>query len=219
MEFIGLLVLSILLGLRHGVDLDHVAALADITGGGPGSKQERMKLSLWYAGGHEAVVFVLGCSILIFAWSVPIWADQWMGKAVGITLIFMAILILIGRNKGNGAYWSRGIAVFQRLGRRNGKPFTFTRRNVFTVGVIHGIGAETPTQLLLFTTVAGVAATYHGMLAVAAFSIGLLISHSLIAIASIWFHDLAQKIRPLFPVTMYAACLFSFVLGVSYLLE
>lgn len=155
MEFLGLLVLSILLGLRHGIDLDHVAALADITGGGSGSKQERIKLSLWYAGGHEAVVFVLGCSILLFAWSVPIWADQWMGKAVGITLIFMAILILIGRRKGNGAYWSRGIAVFQKLGGRNGKPFTFTRRNVFTVGVIHGIGAETPTQLLLFTTVAG----------------------------------------------------------------
>ncbi|MGM0880171.1 MAG: hypothetical protein ACQEXQ_03920 [Bacillota bacterium] len=68
---------------------------------------------------------------------------------------------LIGRRKGNSAYWSRGIAVFQKLGRRNG----------------------------------------------------------LIAIVSIWFHDLAKKIRPLFPVTMYAACLFSFVLGVSYLLE
>ncbi|MGM0880172.1 MAG: hypothetical protein ACQEXQ_03925 [Bacillota bacterium] len=67
--------------------------MADITGGGSGSNKERMKLSLWYAGGHEAVVFVLGCSILLFAWSVPIWADQWMGKAVGITLIFMAILI------------------------------------------------------------------------------------------------------------------------------
>lgn len=56
MEFIGLLILSILLGLRHGIDLDHVAALADITGGGSGSKKERMKLSLWYAGGHEAVL-------------------------------------------------------------------------------------------------------------------------------------------------------------------
>jgi high-affinity nickel permease len=218
-ELIGLLALSILLGLRHGIDLDHVAALADITGGSSGSKKERMKLSLWYAGGHEAVVFVLGCSILLFAWSVPIWADQWMGKAVGITLIFMAILILIGRRNGNGAYWSRGIAIFQKLRRRNGEPFTFTRRNVFTVGVIHGIGAETPTQLLLFTTVAGVAATNHGMLAVASFSIGLLLSHAIIAIISIWFHDLAKKVRPLVPVTMYAACLFSFVLGVSYLLE
>ncbi|MDQ8737237.1 hypothetical protein [Paenibacillus sp. LHD-38] len=219
MELIGLLALSILLGLRHGIDLDHVAALADITGGSSGSKKERMKLSLWYAGGHEAVVFVLGCSILLFAWTVPIWADHWMGKAVGITLIFMAILILIGRRNGSGVYWSRGIAIFQKLRRRNDEPFTFTRRNVFTVGVIHGIGAETPTQLLLFTTVAGAAAANHGMLAVAAFSIGLLLSHTLIAIVSLWFHDLAKKIRPLLPVTMYAACLFSFVLGVSYLLE
>lgn len=139
MELIGLLALSILLGLRHGIDLDHVAALADITGGSSGSKKERMKLSLWYAGGHEAVVFVFGCSILLFAWTVPIWAEHWMGKA--------------------------------------------------------------------------------GMLAVATFSIGLLLSHALIAIVSLWFHDLAKKTRPLLPITMYAACLFSFVLGVSYLLE
>lgn len=219
MELIGLLMLSILLGLRHGIDYDHIAALTDITGGSPGSKKARLKLSLWYAGGHEAVVFILGCSILLFAWSVPIWADDLMGKAVGLTLIFMAILILLGRRNGNAAYWSRGIAVLQKLRRRNGKPFTFTRRNVFTIGVIHGIGAETPTQLLLFTSVAGVAAINHGMFAVAAFSIGLLISHALIAIASIWFHDLSKKIRLLFPVTMYAACLFSFVLGISYLLE
>ncbi|CAM4124866.1 hypothetical protein L1N85_06325 [Paenibacillus alkaliterrae] len=211
--------MSILLGLRHGIDFDHIAALADITGGSPGSKKERLKMSLWYAGGHEAVVFILGSSILLFAWSVPLWADHLMGKAVGLTLILMAILMLLGRRKGNAVYWSRGITVFQKLRRKNGEPFTFTRRNVFTIGVIHGIGAETPTQLLLFTTVAGVAAINHGMFAVAAFSVGLLISHALIAIISIWFHDLSKKIRPLFPVTMYAACLFSFVLGVSYLIE
>ncbi|MEV5025324.1 hypothetical protein [Paenibacillus sp. LPE1-1-1.1] len=65
----------------------------------------------------------------------------------------------------------------------------------------------------------GAAAANHGLLAVAAFSIGLLLSHALIAIVSLWFHDFAKKVRPLLPVTMYAACIFSFVLGVSYLLE
>lgn len=219
MEFIGLLVLSILLGLRHGVDYDHIAALADITGGSTGSKKDRLKLSLYYASGHETVIFILGCSILLFAWTVPIWADHLMGKVVGLTLIFMSILMLMGRKEGKVGYWSRGIAMLQKLRRKNGEPFTFTRRNVFTIGVIHGIGAETPTQLLLFTTVAGAAAFHHGVFAVAAFSCGLLISHAIIAIISIWFHDVSKKIRPLLPITMYAACLFSFVLGVSYLIE
>ncbi|KRE49548.1 HoxN/HupN/NixA family nickel/cobalt transporter [Paenibacillus sp. Soil522] len=219
MEFIGLLALSILLGLRHGIDYDHIAALADITGGSIGSKKERLKLSLWYAGGHETVIFILGCSILLFAWTVPIWADHLMGKAVGLTLIFMSVLMLLGRRNGKAAYWSRGISMFQKLRRRNSEPFTFTRRNVFTIGIIHGIGAETPTQLLLFTTVAGAAAVNHGIFAVTAFSCGLLISHAIIAIISIWFHDLSKKIRPMLPITMYAACLFSFVLGVSYLIK
>ncbi|HEX7058041.1 MAG TPA: hypothetical protein VF260_12715 [Bacilli bacterium] len=217
MEFIGALTLSLLLGLRHGLDIDHVAALTDITGGCPGTKKERMKLSLWYAGGHEAVVCMLGFSIILFAWSIPVWADNAMGKVIGLTLIFMAILMLISRRNGKKANLSRGITIFRKLsGNRNG-PFTFNRRNVFIIGLIHGIGAETPTQLLLFTTVAGMTAKNHGLVVVAVFSLGLLITHILLALVGVWMHDLSRKLRLAFPATVYAASLFSFVLGFSYL--
>lgn len=209
--------LSLLLGLRHGLDWDHVAALADITGSSEGSKAKRIKMSLWYAVGHEAVVCVLGFSIILFAWSVPVWADNLMGKAIGVTLIVMAILMLIGRNKTFKTNLSRGITVFQQLRRKRGESFSFTNRNVFVIGLIHGIGAETPTQLLLFTTLAGMTAHHHGLIAVAIFSVGLLITHMLIAIAGIWAHDLTAGIRFYFPVTVYTASLFSFVLGVNYL--
>lgn len=51
MEFIGLLALSILLGLRHGIDYDHVAALADITGGSSGSKKRKIEVVSMVCGG------------------------------------------------------------------------------------------------------------------------------------------------------------------------
>jgi high-affinity nickel permease len=218
MEFAGALVLSLLLGLRHGFDWDHIAALTDITGGNSGSKKERIMLSLWYAVGHETVICLLGFSIILFTWSVPVWADHLMGKAIGLTLIFMAILTVIGRRNGQKTNLSRGITVLQKLRNRRGEPFAFTQRNVFAVGIIHGVGAETPTQLLLFTTLAGMTARNHGLAAVAVFSAGLLITHILIAVAGIWIHDLTRKIRPYFPITVYAASLFSFILGFSYLL-
>jgi high-affinity nickel-transport protein len=218
LEFIGALTLSLLLGLRHGLDWDHVAALADITGGSSGSKKERVKLSLWYAVGHEAVVCLLGFSIILFAWSVPVWVDHLMGKAIGITLIFMAILMLIARKRENQPNMSRGVAIIQKIRGRRGEPFKFTKGNVFAIGIIHGIGVETPTQLLLFTTLAGMTAKSHGILAVAVFSVGLLITHAFLSLASVWLHDANRKLRPYFPVTVYAASLFSFLLGLNYLI-
>lgn len=218
MEFIGALTLSLLLGLRHGLDWDHVAALADITGGSSGSKKERVKLSLWYAVGHEAVVCLLGFSIILFAWSVPVWVDHLMSKAIGITLIFMAILMLIARKRENRPNMSRGITIIQKIRGRREEPFKFTKGNVFAIGIIHGIGVETPTQLLLFTTLAGMTAKSHGIIAVAIFSVGLLITHVALSLASVWLHDASRKLRPYFPVTVYAASLFSFLLGLNYLI-
>jgi len=218
MVLVSALALSLLLGLRHGLDWDHVAALADITGSSDGPKAKRVKLSLWYAIGHEAIICVLGFSIILFAWNVPAWADHLMGKVIGITLIVMAILMLLGRKAGKRANLSRGITMFQQLRGKRGEAFSFTSRNVFVIGLIHGIGAETPTQLLLFTTLAGMTAHYHGLIAVAFFSVGLLITHMLIALAGVLVHDLTAKLRPIFPFTVYAASLFSFVLGFSYLI-
>lgn len=38
MSWIGIIGLSVALGLRHGLDWDHIAALTDITSGSPGTK-------------------------------------------------------------------------------------------------------------------------------------------------------------------------------------
>src|SRR5207244_12176313 len=49
----------------------------------------------------------------------------------------------------------------------------------FLVGVIHGFGAETPTQLLLFLMAANLGGTAAGMLALLAFVVGLLVMNTL----------------------------------------
>ncbi|QMV43994.1 hypothetical protein [Cohnella cholangitidis] len=216
MEFAGAMMLALLLGLRHGLDWDHVSALADITGSDSGSKRQRVKLSLWYAIGHETMVCLLGGCIILFAWSVPVWVDNLMSKTIGLTLIVLAVLLLVVRR--HRPYLSRGVAIFQSLRKNRNRPFTFTKSNVFLVGIIHGVGAETPTQLLLFTTIAGMTAQSHGIAVVVVFCAGLLITHLAIAIAGIYLHDWTNKIRPYFPLTVYASAALSFLLGFKYLL-
>jgi high-affinity nickel permease len=217
MSWIGIIGLSLALGLRHGLDWDHIAALTDITSGSPGTKKQRIHLSFWYAIGHEVIVFILGVLIILFAWKVPLWVDHTMGKLIGLTLIIMALMLVIGRkNQSSNLPMSRGVSWVRKIGRRD-EPFFFTKKNVFTIGLIHGIGVETPTQLLLFTTIAGLTASQFGIAIVLAFSIGLFITHILLALIGVVAADGFSKLAPFRQWMRISAVSFSLILGVSYL--
>ena len=98
----GLLLTSFTLGLRHGVDWDHIAAIADLSGTAE-NRRRGFVLSMLYAVGHGAVVFALGTIAIAFGLAIPDGLDEWMGKIVGITLIALGAWILVelirkGRN-------------------------------------------------------------------------------------------------------------------------
>jgi len=52
----------------------------------------------------------------------------------------------------------------------------------FGIGMLHGVGAETPTQLLLFLVAAGAGGEAAGMVLLTAFIVGLVCSNSVIAL-------------------------------------
>ena len=64
-------------------------------------------------------------------------------------------------------------------------PFEpYGSRTSFAVGMLHGVGAETPTQVLLFLTAARAGGTVAGEVALVAFIAGLIVSNAVIAAAS-----------------------------------
>ena len=76
------------LGFRHGFDVDHVAAITDISG----SQLFRFRafiLSTLYALGHALMVVALGLGIAWAGWDVP---DA--GRVVGLTLVVLGAYVL-----------------------------------------------------------------------------------------------------------------------------
>lgn len=71
----------------------------------------------------------------------------------------------------------------------------YGRRTAFVVGVIHGVGAETPTQLVIFLTVAGAGGPVLGELLLGIFLLGLLTSNSLIAVGSAFGYATCERRR------------------------
>lgn len=69
--------------------------------------------------------------------------------------------------------------------RPNDAPFMqYTERAAVGIGMLHGVGAETPTQVLVFLAAAGAGGRGVGVLVLVAFLAGLLGSNSLIALTA-----------------------------------
>lgn len=97
-------------------------------------------------------------------------------------------------------------------------PFTqYRNRTAFLVGVLHGIGAETPTQVLLFVAAAGAGGTVAGVALLVCFLIGLVSSNTLIAAAGTFgFLNASRNFRTYAAVSLLTAG-FSLTIGALFL--
>ena len=91
---IGLFLTALGLGLRHGIDWDHIAAISDLTGSSE-NRRHGWWFSLWYALGHAAAVFVLGVAAIAAGSAIPDGLDVWMGRFVGVTLVILGVWLLV----------------------------------------------------------------------------------------------------------------------------
>jgi hypothetical protein len=186
------------LGFRHGLDYDHIAAITDISSV-QAKARDAMRYGLLYVSGHATTVALLGALAVAFRVSLPAASDRWAERLVGITLLTLGVYVLgtffrpsthsHARPRTritlmiNGLLW-----VYWRLSRIFGgtrveAPQVFKdgygTTSTFLVGVIHGFGAETPTQLLLFLLAANLGGTGAGLLGLLMFIIGLLVMNTL----------------------------------------
>jgi high-affinity nickel-transport protein len=292
---IGVLVTGLALGIRHGIDWDHIAAITDITstaaaassaeaaheeqhasvtgphhghGGpievrahdaGPGAatvapplslggvmphrriateQLEAIRLGTLYALGHGAVVIALGVAAIAFGALLPAWVDPIMGRIVGLTLVGLGawVLFSVFRYARGGDHFrlrSRWMLVFdgarygwRRLqarlhGHEHVEPLemsSYGTRTAFGVGMIHGIGAETGTQVLLIAAVGGAASAGLGVPMLLAFVLGLLISNLAIVIISSVGFVASQTRERIYVAVGVVAGTFSLALGLLFVL-
>jgi hypothetical protein len=84
------------------------------------------------------------------------------------------------------------------------------------VGMVHGIGFETPTQALVFATAVGAGSRAAGLLVLACFLAGLLVANSLVATVTTLGFTGARKRSRIYVVASLVAAVASLVLGLLY---
>jgi high-affinity nickel permease len=289
----GLLVTALLLGVRHGFDWDHIAAITDITSttaasaagvarhesehrsatghvhdhGGPGElraheaplaaiataepaafrptrdrflseQTQAILLGTLYALGHALVVAVLGLAALVFGAILPDWVDPIMGRVVGLTLVVLGVWVLYSlvqyaRTGTEFRLLSRWMLVFRSVrygwrwfqaklhGHAHVEPVemsSYGPKTAFGVGMIHGIGAETGSQVLIIAAIGSASGAGLGIPMMFAFIAGLLVSNTAIIILSATGFVASQARTRIYLVVGAFAGVFSLVIGLLFLL-
>jgi high-affinity nickel permease len=222
------------LGFRHGFDYDHIAAISDITSVET-SRKRAMRMGLVYAFGHAATVAALGGAVILFQRSIPKSIDNWAERAVGLTLVILGVYVLGTLLWEKASYVPRSRAAIlmdssrwlawrlkQLFGRadetgpqRQVGPYSWT--SVFFVGVIHGLGAETPSQLLLFMLAANLGGVARGLLGLTVFLAGLLLMNTLMTASAVGLFGLSAAKPRLLRFVIGATAAYSVVVGSVFL--
>jgi cytochrome c biogenesis protein CcdA len=90
-------------------------------------------------------------------------------------------------------------------------------RTAFVVGMVHGVGAETPTQLVIFLTAAGTSGKAAGVAVLATFILGLLVSNTMITLGSSYGFLRASQNWKIYVTVAVLTGVFSLVIGTLFL--
>ena len=234
---------ALTLGLRHGVDWDHVAAITDLVAAQSNTENgqiknlsERLVPALMYALGHAAAIAILGACAMSLRAILPVWIDPFMDWAVGSTLILLGFCVLYSTfrqwtGKEDFQPRSRWNVLWSLLNKRlpnfeNDRAarmrqfFPFLHSALFgaiMIGIIHGVSAETGTQSLLIASVGGAESQELGFSMLLSFIVGLLLSNLLIAVLSAAGFISIMSSKLFFLPVNAAAAAFSIIIGILFL--
>jgi high-affinity nickel-transport protein len=194
-------------------------------------------LATLYALGHASVVAALGLLALYFAAILPEWLDPIMERVVGVTLLALGAWVfysLVRYLRGDGDFQLRSRWMLVFAGVRHGwhwlhhrlagsqhdvEPFRVDQYGpltAFGVGMIHGIGAETGSQVLIIAAVGGAASQGLGTAMMLAFVFGLLLSNGVVAFLTASGFISSTRARPFYLAVGVAAGAFSLIVGAFF---
>jgi len=206
------------------------------------AQRRSLALGTVYALGHGSMVIVLGLLAILFSEFLPAWVDPIMERVVGITLVLLGLYLLYSlyRYFRQGVEFrirSRWMLVFAGVRRAShgvrtritpGHTHPHTTASAtevqqygvatsYGIGLLHGIGAETGTQVLIIGTAVGAASTGMSVATLFVFVAGLLISNSFITVVTAAGFVSAGRRQAIYVTVGAVAAVFSLSLGFLYL--
>lgn len=160
-----ILLVSLLLGLRHASDPDHLAAVTTLIA----SEEERERakkaglMGLLWGLGHGTTLVVLGLPLMLAGRYLPDAVQQAAETLIGMVIVFLAVRLLIRWRRGlyhvhvhnHGGDTHRHVHS-HRKDRSHAHGHAVPHRtplSAYGIGLMHGIGGSGGLTLLLLSTI------------------------------------------------------------------
>lgn len=130
------LAVALLLGLRHPLDPDHLAAVAAMA---RGSRRRSALIGLAWGAGHATTVLALGVPVVLWAAAMPDSIHQVLEAGIGVVIIALAMPLLIRHRRGE-------------LHAHPHRPPP-RLRGAYAVGIVHGAGGSAAIGLLILAAI------------------------------------------------------------------
>jgi len=188
----SILLIGFLIGMRHALEADHLAAVATLTGGGRGLGRS-LRLGLAWGLGHSATLFLVGGAVLLVDGVLPERLALWLEAAVGVMLVFLGLDVVrrLLRERVHFHSHSHGKARHFHAhshageGRHGASNHSHDHgpilpRRALVVGLVHGLAGSAALVLL---TVEAMDSLASGLLYMALFGLGSILGMGLLSCA------------------------------------
>ncbi|HWJ45936.1 MAG TPA: hypothetical protein VNR63_11165 [Gaiellaceae bacterium] len=134
--------ISVLLGLRHASDPDHLTAVTTmIASRRDQATRHAARLGLTWGLGHATSLFVFGLPVVLYSAYLPPAVQDAAETLVGCVIVALALGLLVR--------WRRGVYRFPAHVHPRGR----TGRQAYAIGLVHGMGGTAGVGLLLLATI------------------------------------------------------------------
>lgn len=222
----GVLLLGLLVGLRHAMEADHVAAVSTMVATSKGRLKSAPILGALWGLGHTATLFVAGLIVLLLAIHIPENVSGRLEFGVGVMLLFLAVTTFTGFNTGR---FLRGIfrkgshehvhqhenGVVHSHGHTHEEEHHHGHKSVI-IGMVHGMAGSGALMLAVLATIESVPL---GLAYIAIFGAGSIASMAGISVLIGLPFARAKNHIKLTMALKYASAIVAFVIGAGLVYE
>ncbi len=226
----SLLILGFLIGMRHALDADHLAAVAAISTQ-QNSFRSTVKHGLVWGLGHTTTLFLFGSMVIWMDTIIPEQLATYLELAVGFMLVALGLDVLrrvlkdrihfhLHRHKNTTAHFHAhshsGESNHQKSKHQHSHDQKFPYRTLF-IGLMHGMAGSAALILLTMETIDSL---WAGLLYMLLFGIGSMLGMAIIsAIIAIPLRASANGLTWMFNSLQAGIGLLTFGLGVTIIVQ
>jgi nickel/cobalt transporter (NicO) family protein len=200
MEQFWFLAGGLLLGCLHALEADHIVTVSNLVLN-KGSLKKSMRLALQWGLGHSLTLTIL--ALLVFSLDSAFVAlmSSSAEQMVGVVMIFLGLVVFFQELKQDSR--------FKRLGHKHAE---FSGRQIFGVGVLHGIAGSASIFLLIpFALTKSI----FGVLSyVALFCVGMILTMGLYGL---FLQNFSLSKNGYLPKVRFIVAIFSVTIGIKLL--